>query len=88
MAFGRTRYSKQNGLTSGATITSEYNTPSLNNTWVKVVGKFAYDKDGRVYNWQSLSLFPPTAPGWVLVCNKPLPTTVSGQPKKRVSVKH
>ena len=59
------------GLNRGLVINSEFNTPSLNRTWVKVVGDFAYDSDGRAYQDQG--------EGWICVCSRGMPMTVAGE---------
>jgi len=65
------RHSKLKGLFAGLVIESEFNVKSLNQTWVKIVGDYAYDKDGRAYQDQG--------EGWTCVCSRGMPMTVAGE---------
>ena len=65
------KYSKLKGLNRGLVVNSEFNTPSLNGTWIMIVGDYGYDRDGRAYQNQG--------EGWVCVCNRTLPMTVAGE---------
>lgn len=70
------RHNKFKGLFSGLVVESEYNVKSLNQTWIKVIGNFAYDRDGRAYQDQGK--------GWICVCDRCLPPTVAGVSMKKV----